>query len=249
MKYQEGGFNTMSRRDRDFLTRSESKRRSNRTEGRKKLDRLLNVLIAIVAVLILINLYFVFSNNEEKVQDDHELQSSENVAPNNENDTENSSTSNEEDVDNPNTDSNVKDESNTDISSSSEGSNESENISNFDSKTIIVQGSNDPVVEQVIIDPNWQVTLTKQTGKHVSTYEEGHIDFEEKKETIQNAVNLTSDNIIFWRIQNNGSSENAIAVVSSMDKLEKYRVSIEWIENQGWKPVKVEILNDIEGAF
>ena len=47
----------MSNRDRDFLTRTESKKRSNRTQGRKKLDRLLNVLIAIVAVLILINLY------------------------------------------------------------------------------------------------------------------------------------------------------------------------------------------------
>ncbi len=34
-----------------------------------------------------------------------------------------------------------------------------------------------------------------------------------------------------------------------MDQQQKYRVSIEWVANQGWKPVKVEILNEIEGAY
>ena len=30
-------------------------------------------------------------------------------------------------------------------------------------------------------------------------------------------------------------------------KEKKYRVSIEWIDGQGWKPVKLEVLNSLEG--
>ena len=41
----------------------------------------------------------------------------------------------------------------------------------------------------------------------------------------------------------------AIAVVTSMDKQQKYRVSIEWIDGEGWKPTRLEVLNAVEGAY
>ncbi|CAM5195636.1 hypothetical protein UACE39S_06859 [Ureibacillus acetophenoni] len=261
----------MSNRDRDFLTRTESKKRSNRTQGRKKLDRLLNVLIAIVAVLILINLYFVFSNNGEKAQEVEDIESeqtSSDTVSKNEQDSEQESNSSEEDStqsDSEDTESNSNNDSNNstspdgnkDNSTTNEPSDGKKNDEEDETKgtiptsgkSVVVQDSDDPLVDQVMFDPNWAVTPTKQTGTHISTYSEGHIDYEEKKVTIRNAVGLEEDNIIYWSIRNNGSNETSISVVSSMDKKEKYRVSIEWIANEGWKPVKVEMLNTIEGTY
>lgn len=261
----------MSNRDRDFLTRTESKKRSNRTQGRKKLDRLLNVLIAIVAVLILINLYFVFSNNGEKSQEVEEIelnQTTPNSANTNEQDEEqqtNSSTEDSTQTNNEETQSNSNYDSNnsashdtnkdngitnepSDLETNGEGD-VSEDTITTNTESVIVQDSDDPLVDQIIIDPNWPVTPTKQTGEHISTYSEGHIDYEEKKLTIRNVVGLEEENIIYWSIRNNGSNETSIAVVSSMDQQKKYRVSIEWIANEGWKPVKVEMLNTIKGTF
>ena len=254
----------MSNRDRDFLTRSESKKRSSKSQNRKKLDRLLNVLIAIVAVLILINLYFVFSNDGEKELVEDEVESSESsdsIADNNQNQTneqDSTSTSNGESTNsskNHSNDQTSNESSNSSDDVTNETDNEESNEESNEEKTttttepVVVQNSDDPLVEQVIIDPNWKVTPTAQTGEHISTYKKGDIDYEEKIVTIQNAVGLEEDNIIYWSVKNNGSSETSIAVVSSKDQTQNYRVSIEWVQNQGWKPVKVEILNKTEGSY
>lgn len=246
----------MSNRDHDFLTRTASKKRSNRNQGRKKLDRLLNVLIAIVAVLILINFYFIFSSNDDKAQNKNETetnQPSDQVAKNNEQSEPNeSSTSGQDsskDLGSNNESSDSNENSSESTNSNSPHPNDSQETTSTNSESVITQNSDDPIVEQVIINPNWDVTPTKQSGEHISTYEKGHIDYEEKLLTIRNAVGLSEDNIIYWSVKNNGGSENSIAVVSSMDKQQKYRVSIEWVAHQGWKPVKMEILKEIEGAY
>ncbi len=206
----------MSNQDRDFITRSESKKRSNKTQGRRNLDRLLNVLIAIVAVLIIINLYFVFSNNGEKAQDENEVettQSTNDVVENNEQDVQNQSNSSEQETDSTSnadpednsnnesneiiTDNEPNNEDSTTNDDNNEETNESENTITTKGGSVIVQDSDDPFVEQIIIDPSWQVTPTAQSGGHVSTYQEGHIDYEEKKLTFRNAVGLDEDNIIF----------------------------------------------------
>ncbi len=80
-------------------------------------------------------------------------------------------------------------------------------------------------------------------------FAEGHIDYEEKLSTIFSVTSLSEENSIIWKITNNGSADTAIAVVSSKDKEQKYRVSIEWVPNEGWKPVKLEKLNTLEGSY
>ncbi|MER2114905.1 MAG: YrrS family protein, partial [Solibacillus isronensis] len=75
-----------------------------------------------------------------------------------------------------------------------------------------------------------------------------HIDYEEKLKAIFSVIDLQQENSIVLRVNNNGSAESAIAVVTSMDKEQKYRVSIEWVDNEGWKPVQVEVLTTLEGS-
>lgn len=62
-------------------------------------------------------------------------------------------------------------------------------------------------------------------------------------------TDLEQENAIVLRVGNNGSAKSAIAVVTSMDKEKKYRVSIEWLDGEGWKPTKLEVLNSLEGAY
>lgn len=112
----------------------------------------------------------------------------------------------------------------------------------------MVSPSDDPAVKEVITNPNWPAYPTAQTGEHVSTYEKGHIDYEEKLKAIFSVIDLQQENSIVLRVNNNGSAENAIAVVTSMDKEQKYRVSIEWVDNEGRKPIQVEVLSTLEGS-
>lgn len=218
----------MSKEERESLTRS--KARKQRSDQRKKMDRLLNVLIAVVSILIIINLMFVLKDKDK----DKEV-------------VKNESSEQSKDAD---TKTNTTNTTTSDEKQQKEETND-ESTKKLDTDQISVSASNDPVVEEVIVNSNWQPTPTKQTDTHVSTYEEGQIDYEEKLITFQNAVNLSDENIIYWSVKNNGSSDTAIAVVSSNDKehSEKYRVSIQWIDNQGWKPVKVEKLKRIEGSY
>lgn len=106
----------------------------------------------------------------------------------------------------------------------------------------------DPIVEKVIEDPAWQPTPTAQTGEHVSLYVES-VDWQEKIETLSRTTGLLRDNMIVLRIGNNGSAQNAIGVVTSLDGVQKYRVSMEWVDKEGWLPVKLEQLRTTEGAY
>lgn len=207
----------MSNKDREIVTRSDV-RRERRSLKQKKLDRLLNVLIAIVVILIFFNLYIIFSD-----QDSKEIAQEQTTESNMKKTIEDNSNSDKED--------------------------KQSDLETEEVRQVITTSSNDPLVEELIIDASWQVTPTKQQGPHISSYDEGHIDYEEKIETFLNAVQLTKQETIFWSVRNNGSADTSRAVLSTKDKTKAYRVSIEWIADEGWKPVKVERLKQIEGAF
>lgn len=238
----------MSNQERTLLTRSEKKQRDQRSQKRKKMDRLLNVLIAIVSILIVLNLIAVFNDDNNKENEKEQATLNEKV---------NNTKAEQEEVATQNNDENeqtneqTKDSVDSNKQQGNSGQKTGELSSNEEQSApsqLIVQSSNDPIVKEVIIDPNWQPTSTKQTGEHVSAYEEGNVDYEEKLETFRNAVNLDPNNIIYWSVKNNGSADTSVAVVSSNDRTEKYRIYIEWIQNEGWKPSKVEKLSEIVGA-
>lgn len=133
--------------------------------------------------------------------------------------------------------------------------NEVEQVATSDSpeekidETIVVTENEDAVVKEVHTNEAWPVYPTQQTGPHTSTYQKGHIDYKEKLAAIFSVVDLKLEESIVLNVGNNGSASSAIAVVTSMDRTQMYRVSIEWVEGQGWKPVKLEVLNTVEGAY
>ena len=186
----------------------------------KRSNTILNVLIGVVVVLIVLTTSYVI-----KWQDNIEVEQIENS-----------------EVTNPK-------ENEEDWSEDESITHEEEPTDQDESNTAVESTSDDPIVDLVITDESWQPTPTTQTGAHVSSYESGTIDWQEKVATITSVTGMDEEKMIIWRIGNNGSAETAVATVSTIDQSEKYRVSMEWIDNEGWLPVKLEVLNTLEGAY
>lgn len=209
---------------------SEKKTRSSRhlePTPNKKFNGWLNALIGVVIVLIAITTIVIFKwqdNIEDTTKEDTEV------------------TETEEKVEDP-----IKEDIVTNKEEPPAGEEQPEQ--EIEQDTALETPSDDPIVDRVIIDENWQSTPTTQSGEHVSSYDSKSVDWAEKVATITNVTGIEENNMIIWRLQNNGGANKAIATVSTNDKTEMYRVSMEWIDNEGWKPVKLEQLNTLEGAY
>ena len=221
----------------ESLTRTENKRSELRSK-KNKVDKILNILIAIVSILIVLNVVTIFNDKDNEKEQGNETEEKQSVAKN----VEKNENTNE---DNPSEKNVVSAE---EIESDESGSHGVASSETSNDTNLIGQASNDPMVEEVIVNPEWKVTPTKQTGEHVSAYEKGHPDYQEKLETFRQAVQLDENDIIFWSVKNGGSADSSVAVVSTGDKAENYRIYIEWLQNEGWKPVKVEKLNQSVGV-
>lgn len=225
-----------------------SSRKQRRYSKKRKMDRMLNILIAVVAVLIVINIYFIFSKDDNVKEQEEIEQSNRSVDEDdivmNQDEVEQEENTNTTEVESENDES----KGNDSVQNEDNDNNEKDDVTK-NTNDIIVTTSNDSNVEQVIVNNNWEVTPTRQVGPHISSFEEGHIDYEEKLITIRNAVELQEDDIIYWSVRNDGTGKGAIAVVSSKNKENLYRVHIKWIENAGWIPIKVEKLKELEGIY
>ncbi len=218
---------------------SERQTRSSRhlqPSRNKKLDKLLNVLIGVVVVLIIITATYVF-----KWQDDADQAVKDEPAQ------EEKSGNNEKEVDKEPAKEQDKDLAVEEDKTSAE---ESEpDTSQEEQGTPEESTSDNPIVDKVITNKNWQPTPTTQTGQHVSSYDDKSVDWAEKVATVSTVTGIEQSNMIIWRMQNNGGPNSSVATVSTNDKSQMYRVSMEWVENEGWKPVKLEQLNTLEGAY
>ena len=228
---------------RQFVTRAEHSQIKQQQNGKfAKMDRLLNVLIAIVSLLIVMSLIIIFTMLDEPQQ----------LAETKANDigTTEQGTKQSSGKDEQQSNAGVAEQDETNDETVSEEQQETQTIDSANaSSTVQVQTTNDPLVAEVRVDPNWQPYTTSQTGPHTSVYAEGDIDYEEKLSAIYGVTGLLKESSIIWSIKSNGNADASIAVISSNDRAQKYRVSLEWVTDAGWKPVKVETLNTLEGAY
>ncbi|KXH87366.1 YrrS family protein [Sporosarcina sp. HYO08] len=106
--------------------------------------------------------------------------------------------------------------------------------------------SDDEFVSESITNKSWEPVGTSQTGEHVSLYDGSSIDWHEKKQAIAYATGYSEEEMIFWKIKNGGSPQKSIGIVSTRDQAEKYRVYLEWVDGQGWKPVQMDVLTTLD---
>lgn len=208
--------------------------RLNRKKGRKRADKVLNILIVAVVVAIIITATIIFTSGNDEMDKKNEEdplsteETKENVSKDEKEDEENDGSLDEENMEDATDDPEViaeeKDESGV----------------------VTYLYSDDEIIEQSIVDPSWQPIATTQTGEHVSVYDKNSVDWKEKQEAIADATGLSIEDTITWKIKNGGSPQKSIGIVSSKDEAEKYRVYLEWIENEGWQTVKMDVLKTLD---
>ncbi|PFY78158.1 YrrS family protein, partial [Bacillus toyonensis] len=80
-----------------------------------------------------------------------------------------------------------------------------------------------------------------QGTKPEMKFKEGTVDWSEMKEAISYAVDVPESQLIFDFIGNNGNNK-AYGNIRDKQSNKKYKVDIDWVENQGWKPVSVQVV-------
>lgn len=218
--------------------------RLNRKRGRNQSDNILNILIAVVVLAIIITASIIFLGGEDK---DKANQKSPDTTEENKND---DVTSDDTDGTGTNDPASKKDDQSTDNSDESDAADESVEKDKTDLEedpgVVKYESSDDPVVDETIIQTGWEPIGTTQTGEHVSLYDGKSADWKEKIAAISYATNLSEDALIIWKIKNGGDPQKSIGIVSTKDKVEKYRVYLEWVDDKGWKPVKMDVLNTLD---
>jgi len=225
--------------------------RSNRSRKPNGMSKLLNVLIGVVVVLIVITAGFIFLGGDEKDEaatNNTEETSTDLESSNNETEDETEIGSEEIASEDENTEGTTEDDGATE----EEATTTEEETVNEDSTTggtVTSSPSDDALVSDSIVNTEWKPVGTSQTGEHTSVYSTDHVDWDEKVKALAYTTGLSADNMIIWHIGNGGSPQKSIGVVSSNNKEEKYRVYLQWVDGEGWKPEKMETLKTLDGAY
>lgn len=227
---------------------NEEKRYPSRLKNKKnRSNSILNMMIGLVFTLILITAAFIFiDRGEESVQEPESVK----IASESEELPAAEAPENGEEA--PAEDGSEEAE---ETDGSKEAADKEEPAEETKEGTVTVGGtitredSSDPIVEETVINTSWEPIGTEQTGEHVSVYQKGSADWNEKIKAISYATGLSEDNMYIMMVKNGGGPQKSIGVVQSKDESQKYRVHLEWIDGKGWTPVKMDVLKTLKGAY
>jgi len=231
--------------------------RSNRPNKPNRTNKILNALIGLVVVMIVITAGIIFLGNDDSEKADSNNDTEDTQSSDEESETAEESVASKEETEVGSEEIASDDESSqgTEEEAIEEEVIEDEAIEEETTEdpttggTVTSTPSNDPLISERIVNTSWKPVGTTQTGEHTSVYSEGHVDWDEKIKAIVYTTGLSTDNMIVWRIANGGSPQKSVGVVSSKNKEEKYRVNLQWVDGEGWKPEKMETLKTLNGAY
>ncbi|PFK45742.1 FMN-dependent NADH-azoreductase [Bacillus cereus] len=89
---------------------------------------------------------------------------------------------------------------------------------------------------------SWKPIGTTQGATPAMTFQQGTADWNEMKQAISTAIEIPVEQLVIHRIGNNGQ-QKAYGNVQDKQSGKRYYVNIDWVENEGWKPVLVQTLN------
>ncbi|MFG6148434.1 YrrS family protein [Halobacillus sp. B23F22_1] len=221
--------------------------RSGRFEKRNKTKKITLILTAAAVILLMVYIgLFTFTGGSGPQSEDTATQS-ENEEQNEENSTEDSEES-EEDSQELEVKEKEKEEKEKEEKESSdeeeENENEEEESSEEEDDNREVEEGSEENVDRVITQ-DWDPVGTEQdtSGNHTTTFQQGSQDWNEIIKAASVATGVDSANMIEWRVENAGN-ERVNAVISEKSQDPVYRVLIEWVDGEGYRPVQVEELNN-----
>lgn len=197
----------------------DDKSRSALRAKRRKTNIVLNTLIAVVIILILLVGGTIFFGGSDTVEE--QAKSPQNT---------------EKEIENKPADKSGE----TDDNSKEDTPDEEEEDENGKLEEI---ESDEPNVEKVLINPAWKPIGTEQGDGHQSSYNMGTTDWNEKLKAAAYAVDIPVENMTTWWVTGGDDPDNqAELTVSAKNSDDTYRVNIEWVTGEGWKPVEVKKL-------
>lgn len=209
----------------------------------KKVNKVYNILITVVVLLIVVVGATIFlGNNDEPASQKADTNPESNQSATNKEDEADKEEADKEETamnedeqasENEDEEGQDQDQNADQDSSESEDAVESEKVE---------ETASDANVEEAYSDPSWKPVGTEQSGEHVTQYEKGSTDWNEMEQAIAYGAGIDQSNMTLWYLQNGGEPNKAIGTVSPKDESSTYRVYIEWVDGEGWKPTKVEKL-------
>lgn len=205
---------------------------------RKKTNFILNGLIVIVLLLIVFVAYTIFSSGNDKATS--KKTTGQKIAADHTTALKKKKTANDNtsDVQSASTDENKNSDSSAEETA---GTTPADN-----SQEEVTQGGNQPDTQQTITNPDWKPVGTTQSGEHSPVYDSNSTDWKEMLKAVSYATGLDQANMTIWFLGRDKSGESdSVGTVSSKDKQQKFRVYLKWVDGDGWKPTKVEVLSQI----
>ena len=227
--------------------------------SKKNTNKILNILIAVVVLLIVVvGATIIMGNNsgdenatslspdtDTKNADENKEESSESAKKeDNKKNEENSVDMKEEDSESDTDESSTEEKKKEDETSdeTSEEKKETVALESEDDNKVQVEESDEPNVKKNIVHPDWKPVGTDQSGEHVSSYDTGSVDWQEKIKAMSYATGISEDNMTVWFIEGNGGPQQSLGTITSKDQSQVYRVHLQWVDGEGWKPTKVQEL-------
>ena len=106
----------------------------------------------------------------------------------------------------------------------------------------VVAEKTQPKATDAYTKPSWKPVGTEQGATPAMTFNKGTADWNEMNQAISAAIDVPVEQLVIHRIGNNGKNK-AYGNVQDKQSGKKYYVNIDWVENEGWKPVLVQNLN------
>jgi cytoskeletal protein RodZ len=112
-------------------------------------------------------------------------------------------------------------------------------------EAVVTEGGSTGNVKKTIENPSWNPIGTTQTGEHYAVYDKESVDWAEMLQAMSYATGVDQSNMNVWFLGNNGFNKS-VGTITTKDQKQIYRVYIDWVDGQGWKPTKVEELKEVE---
>ncbi|MBT2636425.1 MULTISPECIES: YrrS family protein [unclassified Bacillus (in: firmicutes)] len=209
--------------------------RSRLRAKRRKTNLILNSLIVVVILLIGIVSFNIFFSNDEGAADQNGVAAEKDkdaASPDKKEDTKDTAKKD---------DSQDSDKEAADETESEEAVDESENDEEL-ADPIVTEGGSDANVKQTIENPEWKPVGTTQSGEHNTVFDQNAVDWQEMILAYSYATGINKDNMTVWWNENGGAPNTAVGTISEKGSDQTFRVWIQWVDGEGWKPVKVEEL-------
>ncbi|WP_026689130.1 YrrS family protein [Alteribacter aurantiacus] len=238
----------------------------NRAEMKKKqrINRLLNVAIGVVVISIFVVAGMtIFGGGSAPATTEEEQEQTENEDNGNANENINIESEEDADSDEANQDGEAREEdeesdsefdsadssdlSETDSNEESEEATEEEDATSEDEEgTEEEDGSEESGAAD---EGDWRPVGTSQSEPFAlsgDSFDRSSTNWSEMMQAVQQATGLNEsrDDVTLWHIGNGGNAQSAVATISERpENNTPFQVRIEWVENEGWKPVSVDKLS------